>query len=92
MELDIIKDNIQKTKEKVLPAAGKAGEKVVAKIFDIIEQLVDQTDGFIEAGAIQNAKSWNKLLQLQLELIGDIPNQIDFDKEEDKDKKEKKDS
>ncbi|TET30165.1 MAG: hypothetical protein E3J70_05265 [Candidatus Heimdallarchaeota archaeon] len=94
MELDVIKDNIQKTKEKVLPAAKKAGDKVIAKIFDIIEQLVDQTDGFIEAGAIQNAKSWNKLLQLQLELIADIPNQIDFDKDDDEDKgkKDKKDS
>ncbi len=83
MELDIIKDNIMKTKEKVLPAAEKAGGKVVAKIFEIMAQLVDQTNGFIEVGAIQNAKSWNKLLQLQLELISTIPDQIDFDKDDD---------
>ncbi|MBK5114778.1 MAG: hypothetical protein KGD59_02950 [Candidatus Heimdallarchaeota archaeon] len=95
MELNIIKDNIQKAKEKVLPAAKKAGDKVIAKIFDIMAQLVDQTNGFIEAGAIQNAKSWNKLLQLQIELFSDIPNQIDFDKDddkEDKEEEEKKDS
>jgi hypothetical protein len=94
MELNIIKDNIQKAKEKVLPASKKAGDKVIAKIFDIMAQLVDQTNGFIEAGAIQNAKSWNKLLQLQIELFSDIPNQIDFDKDDDKEDKEeeKKDS
>ncbi|NHJ33387.1 MAG: hypothetical protein FK732_11040 [Asgard group archaeon] len=88
MELDIVKDNIQKTKEKVLPVAEKAGGKVIAKIFDIMAQLVDQTGGFIEAGAIQNAKSWNKLLQLQLELISTIPDQIDFDKEDEEEKKD----
>jgi len=88
LELDIIKDNILKTKEKVLPAAEKAGGKVIAKVFDIMNQLVDQTGGFIEAGAIQNAKSWNKLLQLQLELISTIPDQIDFSEENDKEEKD----
>ncbi len=81
MELKVLKDNIQKYKENLLPIAEKAGEKVVSKIFDIIAQLIDQAEGFVGAGAVQDAKAWNKLLQLILELINDIPNQIEIDKE-----------
>ncbi|MHA1213251.1 MAG: hypothetical protein ACTSSH_12430, partial [Candidatus Heimdallarchaeota archaeon] len=81
MELKVTKDNLQKYKEKLLPVAEKNGEQVIAKIFDIIEQLLEQAEGFVDVGAVQNAKSWNKLIQLQLELINDIPNQIKIKKD-----------
>ena len=59
----------------------KAGRQVIEKIFESINQLLKQTKGLLDAGAIQNAKNWNKLLQLQLELINDIPNQITIEEE-----------
>jgi hypothetical protein len=90
MELKITKDNIDNYKEKLIPIAEKAGKEVVEKIFGIIEQLLDQTTGFVDVGAVQNAKAWNKLLQLQLELISDIPNQITIKEEKKEDKDEKK--
>jgi len=83
MEIGIVKDNVDKIKEDVLKAAKESGEEVVSKIFDIIDQLAKQAQGFIEAGAVQDARAWNKLLQLLLELIHDIPNQITI-KEKDK--------
>ncbi|NHJ39451.1 MAG: hypothetical protein FK731_05405 [Asgard group archaeon] len=85
MELKVTKDNIKKYQEKILPVADKAGKQVVEKIFAIIDQLLDQAKGFVDVGAVQNAKQWNKLIQLQLELINDIPNQIEI-----KEKKEEK--
>jgi len=81
MELKVTKDNLQKYKEKLLPIAEKNGEQVIVKIFDIIEQLLEQAEGFVDVGAVQNAKSWNKLIQLELELINDIPNQIKIKKD-----------
>ncbi|NHJ47900.1 MAG: hypothetical protein FK733_08940 [Asgard group archaeon] len=91
MELKITKDNIENYKEKLAKIAEKAGKEVVEKIFGIIDQLLDQAAGFVDVGAVQNAKSWNKLLQLQLELISDIPNQITIKEEEKKDEDKKKD-
>ncbi|MHA1922854.1 MAG: hypothetical protein ACTSVP_07285, partial [Candidatus Heimdallarchaeota archaeon] len=57
------------------------GKEIVEKLFEIIDQLVEQADGFLQAGAIQNAKNWGKLLQLQLQLLSDIPDQIKTKKE-----------
>ena len=90
MELKVTKDNIDKYKEKILPVADKAGKQVVDKIFGIINQLLDQAKGFVDVGAVQNAKQWNKLLQLQLELINDIPNQSEVKEEAKEDEKVEK--
>ena len=85
MELKVTKDNIEKYKEKILPLAEKAGKQIVEKTFEIIDQLLDQAKGFVDVGAVQNAKQWNKLIQLQLELINDIPNQIEIKEEKKED-------
>lgn len=77
VELKVVKENLQKTKEKLTSIASETESKIIIKLFDIFDQLYQQVDGFIEAGAVQNAKSWTKLLQLQLELMADIPNQIE---------------
>lgn len=91
MELKLTKDKIEKYEKSLIPIAEKAGGEVVEKIFEIFHQMIDQATGFVEAGAVQNAKSWNKLLQLELELINDIPNQIDIPKDdEEKESKDKK--
>ena len=82
VELKLVKENISKYKEKLLPVAEKAGGKVLEKFFGILNQLIEQAEGFVKAGAIQNAKSWSKLLQLELELINEIPNQVKVDKED----------
>jgi hypothetical protein len=91
MELKVTKDNINKYKEKILPVADQAGKQVVEKIFEIIDKLLDQAKGFVDVGAVQNAKQWNKLIQLQLELINDIPNQIEIKEEKDEKEEKKKD-
>ncbi|NHJ03982.1 MAG: hypothetical protein EAX90_04110 [Candidatus Heimdallarchaeota archaeon] len=77
VELRVVKENLQKTKEKLTSIASETEMKIIVKLFDIFDQLYLQVEGFIEAGAVQNAKSWTKLLQLQLELMADIPNQIE---------------
>jgi len=76
VEIRAVKDNIQKTREELLVVAASAGEEIFTKTMDIFEQLLSQAEGFIEAGAVQNAKAWCSLLQLQLELMKDIPSQI----------------
>jgi len=83
LQVDIraIKENAKSSRKKLLKISDKHGKEIVEKLFDIIDQLVEQADGFLEAGATQNAKNWSKLLQLQLELLRDIPNQIDTKKE-----------
>ncbi|MHA1367673.1 MAG: hypothetical protein ACTSP5_14855 [Candidatus Heimdallarchaeota archaeon] len=48
------------------------GKEIVEKLFEIIDQLVEQADGFLQAG---------ELLQLQLQLLSDIPDQIKTKKE-----------
>jgi len=88
-ELKLTEEKISKYKEKLLEIGEKAGKEVVEKIFETIVQLLEQTKGLLDAGAIQNAKNWNKLLQLQLELINDIPNQIEL-KDETGEKEEQK--
>ncbi len=82
VDLKAIKDNIQKTKEKLLAIPADSSELVFVKIFEIFNQIYEQTEGFVDAGAVQNAKTWAKLLQLQLELMKDIPNQIPSKKDE----------
>ncbi len=82
VDLKAIKDNIQKTKEKLLAVPVDSSELVIVKIFEIFNQIYEQTEGFVDAGAVQNAKTWAKLLQLQLELMKDIPNQIPSKKDE----------
>ncbi|HUU78904.1 MAG TPA: hypothetical protein VMX55_11200 [candidate division Zixibacteria bacterium] len=77
VELRVVKENLQKTKEKLTAIASETESKIIVKLFEIFDQLYLQVEGFIEAGAVQNAKSWTKLLQLQLELMADIPNQIE---------------
>ena len=81
VDLNAIKENILKTKEKLLAVPAESNEIVIAKIFDILNQIYEQANGFCDAGAVQNAKSWAKLLQLQLELMKDIPNQIPSENE-----------
>ena len=76
VELKAIKENIQKTKEKLIAVPEDSINLVILKIFEIINQIFEQIEGFVDVGAIQNAKSWAKLLQLQLELMKDIPNQL----------------
>lgn len=85
MELQVVKDNIQKTHENLLVAAEKSSEQVVTKIIDILKQLISQAEGFIDAGAVQNAKAWCGLLQLQLELMNNIPDEIKIEKKEEED-------
>ncbi|MHA1630981.1 MAG: hypothetical protein ACTSXO_02690 [Candidatus Heimdallarchaeota archaeon] len=80
-ELKLTEEKINKSKEKLCEVGEKAGRQVIEKIFESINQLLKQTKGLLDAGAIQNAKNWNKLLQLQLELINDIPNQITIKEE-----------
>ncbi|MBN1330772.1 MAG: hypothetical protein JXA54_14970 [Candidatus Heimdallarchaeota archaeon] len=88
MELKITKDDLQKYREKLLSVAEKNGKQIVVKLFEIIEQLLEQAKGFVDVGATQNAKNWNKLIQLQLELINDIPNQLEINDGENETKKE----
>jgi peroxiredoxin family protein len=76
MELQVIKDSIPKIKEELLSAAEKNGVKVVAQMMKILTELMDQASGYIDAGAVENAKSWYSLLQLQLELMKEIPRGI----------------
>lgn len=80
IDLTAIKENIQKTKKKLLAVPADSHELLILKIFEIFSQIYEQTEGFMDAGAVQNAKSWAKLLQLQLELMKDIPNQIPNEK------------
>jgi len=83
LQVDIraIKENVEISKEKLLKISEDHGKEIVEKLFEIIDQLVEQADGFLQAGAIQNAKNWGKLLQLQLQLLSDIPDQVKTEKE-----------
>jgi hypothetical protein len=82
MEIKVVKEQADKVKEKMIGLSAEKSKAALPKIMDILAQLVEQAEGFIEAGAIQNAKSWSSLLQLQLELIKDVPNQLKDSKEE----------
>ncbi|MEA2071086.1 MAG: hypothetical protein U9O98_07325 [Asgard group archaeon] len=72
MEIDVIDSRVEKIKKRIIEKAEEHGKQIVSEIFDVLDKLVDQADGFIEAGAIQNAKSWSSLLQLELDLIEQI--------------------
>lgn len=76
IDLKAVQDTIIKTKEKLIEIVEEKDKEIINKLFEIFDQLYEQTKGFLDAGAVQNARSWVKLLQLQLELMSDIPNQI----------------